>query len=77
VEYLGGAKSGMASGTGGMIVQLAGQSSPIYYEGEFNMGLPDGVVKIEQSGERASLRKYKAGVEVGKAAENQWKKLEF
>lgn len=77
VEYLGDAESGSASGTGGMILQLAGQATPIYYEGEFRKGLPDGVMAVEKSGEKASLRKFRAGIEVGKASENQWKKLQF
>jgi hypothetical protein len=77
VEYLGEAASGMASGVGGMIVQLTAQTGPVYYEGEFNQGLPDGVVHVEKSNERASLQRFKAGVEVGKAAESQWKRLKF
>jgi hypothetical protein len=77
VEYLGDAESGSASGTGGMILQLAGQAAPIYYEGEFSKGLPDGVAAVEKSGEKPSVRKFKAGIEVGKVSENQWKRLQF
>jgi hypothetical protein len=76
-EYLGDAKSGVASGIGAMIVQVAGQTGPVYYDGEFSKGLPDGVAEIEKAGEKASLRKFKAGIEIGKATESQWKKLEF
>jgi len=77
VEYLGDAKSGTASGTGAMILSQAGPASPVYFEGEFKKGLPDGVVSVEKSGESASLKKYKAGVDSGKALENQWKRLRF
>jgi len=77
VEYLGETKAGVASGTGGMIVKMAGVTDPIYYEGDFAMGLPDGVVEVEKAGEKASLRRFKSGVEVGKATDKQWKRLQF
>jgi len=77
VEYLGDTESGSASGTGGMIVQLADRATPVYYEGKFRKGLPDGVVAVEKNGERTSLRTFKAGVDVGKASEKQWKRLQF
>ena len=77
VEYLGETQSGMASGTGAMIKQLAGQNTPVYYEGTFSKGLPDGVVEIEKAGEKAALRKFRAGVEVGKASESRWKRMKF
>lgn len=76
-EYLGDAQSGVASGIGAMIVQEAGQTGLVYYEGEFSKGLPDGVAEIEKAGEKASLRKFRAGIEIGKATESQWKKLKF
>ena len=77
VEYVGMAKSGVASGAGGMIVQQTGSGSPVYYEGEFNKGVPDGVVKIEEAGQSPRIREFRNGVETGKAMESQWKKLEF
>jgi len=77
VEYVGDADSGTASGTGGMIVSLAGQATPVYYEGEFDKGLPDGVVAVGKSGEKTVLKRFKAGSEVGKASEKQWKRLHF
>jgi hypothetical protein len=77
VEYFGDAASGLASGTGGMILTRAGQGGPVYYEGAFGKGVPDGVVEVEKSGEKSDLRKFRAGVEVGKANASQWQKLDF
>jgi len=77
VEYVGEAKSGMASGTGGMILQRAGRDSPDYYEGEFDRGVPDGIVKVEEAGQKPRFRKFRDGVETGKATESQWTRLEF
>ena len=77
VEFLGEAREGTASGTGAMIVQKTAQEHPIYYEGEFKSGLPDGVIDVERAGEKASLRKFRAGTEVGKATSRQWKRLQF
>jgi hypothetical protein len=77
VEYLGETKGGVASGTGAMIVRSAGQAYPTYYEGEFSNGLPDGVVSVAQAGKVATVRKYHAGADAGKAAEGSWRALEF
>lgn len=77
VEYIGMAKAGMASGTGGMIVQSPGPAGPTYYEGDFSKGLPNGVVEIEQPGQKARILRFKAGVEAGKAQESQWTRLKF
>ena len=77
VEYLGDAKDGLASGTGGMIVRQAGQASPAYYEGQFRNGQPDGIVMFQEAGSQPRILQFKAGVETGKASEEQWKRLEF
>ena len=77
VEYLGDAKDGLASGTGGMIMRQAGQASPVYYEGQFRSGQPDGVVLFQAAGGQPRILQFRAGVETGKASETQWKKLEF
>jgi hypothetical protein len=77
VEYIGEAKAGLASGTGGMIMRRAGKASPDYYEGEFSKGLPNGVVLYEQAGSRSGIYSFKAGREIGKATENQWKRLQL
>jgi hypothetical protein len=76
-EYLGDAKAGLASGTGGMIVRQAGQASPAYYEGQFREGQPDGIVMFQAAGSQPRILQFRAGVETGKASEAQWKKLEF
>jgi len=66
VEYLGDARKGVASGSGGMIIQRDGQISASYYEGGFRNGLPDGAVRIESTGQSPRLREFKNGVDVGK-----------
>lgn len=77
VEYVGAAESGMASGTGGMIVQRAGAVSPVYFEGAFREGVPDGIVKVEEAGQSPRIREFRGGAEVGKATESQWQRLVF
>jgi len=77
VEYLGSANEGLAAGTGGMIMRFAGRLAPEYYEGQFKKGLPDGVVEVENAGQKPLLRIYQAGTERGKATESEWKRLDF
>ena len=66
VEFIGDTQKGMASGSGGMIIQRNGQIGATYYEGGFKNGLPDGVVRVESAGQPPRLRQYKAGSDVGK-----------
>jgi len=66
VEFIGDTKKGLASGSGGMIIQRSGQIGATYYEGGFKNGLPDGVVRVESAGQPPKLRQYKAGSDVGK-----------
>ena len=77
LEYIGDAKFGLASGSGGMIMQRKGQLGATYYEGSFNKGLPDGVVRVEQPGETPKLREYKAGTDVGKGSAAKLHSLNF
>jgi hypothetical protein len=77
LEFIGTARNGLASGSGGMIIQRSRQLGAIYYEGEFSNGLPDGVVRIEQAGLAPRLRTFKAGVDVGKAKSTKLQSLKF
>jgi len=77
VEFLGTAKAGMASGTGGMIVRKSNQIGAVYHEGTFREGLPDGVVRVEKPGGKPRVREFRAGLDVGKGDENQLQLLVF
>ena len=77
VEYLGEARDGIASGTGGMITRRANQAGAFYFEGSFSNGLPDGVVHIEEPGQKPQTREFRAGRDVGSASESQLKRLTF
>ncbi len=77
IEFLGTAKAGMASGTGGMIVRKSNQIGAVYHEGTFREGLPDGVVRVEKPGGKPRVREFRAGLDVGKGDENQLQLLVF
>lgn len=77
VEYLGDARNGVAQGSGGMIVQRRNQLGATYYEGEFQHGLPDGVVRVETAGQPPRLRRYKNGNDIGKGDLSALKSLQF
>ena len=77
LEFIGDAESGLASGSGGMIMQRKGQLGATYYEGSFSKGLPDGVVRVEKPGELPKLRQYKAGTDVGKGSAAKLQSLNF
>jgi hypothetical protein len=77
VEFIGDAKKGLASGSGGMIIQRNGQVGATYYEGGFKNGLPDGVVRIEKAGQAPKLRQYKAGTDIGKGNVSSLQSLNF
>jgi hypothetical protein len=77
VEFIGDAKKGLASGSGGMIIQRNGQVGATYYEGGFKNGLPDGVVRIEKAGQPPKLRQYKAGTDIGKGNISSLQSLNF
>ncbi len=77
VEFIGDAQKGLASGSGGMIIQRNGQIGAIYYEGSFKNGLPDGVVRVETLGEQPKLRQYKHGTDIGKGDAANLQSLNF
>jgi len=77
LEYVGDAETGLASGSGGMIIQRNGQLGATYYEGEFRKGLPDGVVRVERPGEMPKLRQYRAGTDIGKGNPAKLQSLNF
>jgi len=77
LEFIGDARKGLASGSGGMIIQQNGQIGATYYEGDFKNGLPDGVVRVEQAGESPKLRQFKAGVDIGKGSASNLQSLKF
>jgi hypothetical protein len=77
VEFIGDAKNGMASGSGGMIIQFKGQIGANYYEGGFKNGVPDGVVRVESPGQTPRLRTYEAGRDVGKGNPAALQDLKF
>lgn len=77
IEYLGHAKAGLASGTGGMIVWNSNAVGAEYYEGMFRQGVPDGVVRVEVPGGKPRIREFRAGSDVGKGDENGLQLLDF
>jgi len=77
VEYIGESQKGMASGTGGMIIQRFGQIGATYYEGGFKDGLPNGVVLVEEPGQLPRTRLYKDGTDIGKGDVASLKSLNF
>jgi hypothetical protein len=77
VEYVGAADSGMASGTGAMIVRSSGEVGAVYYEGDFSEGLPHGVVLVEKPGRKPRIRQFRAGSDVGSADADQMRFVQF
>ncbi len=77
IEYVGSAESGMASGTGAMIVRTPPETAATYYEGDFKQGRPDGVVWLEEPGRKPRIREFKAGVDDGAAEESRLQRLRF
>ncbi|MGB7453612.1 MAG: hypothetical protein WBM36_15915, partial [Lysobacterales bacterium] len=77
LEFIGDTYKGLASGSGGMIIQRRGQVGARYYEGEFKHGVPDGVVRIEAPGQVPRTRLYKAGTDIGKGDEARLQSLNF
>jgi len=77
VEFIGDAQKGLASGSGGMIIQRNGEIGATYYEGGFKDGLPDGMVRVEKAGEPSKLRQFRAGVDIGKGNGTSLQTLNF
>jgi hypothetical protein len=77
LEFLGTAKNGLPSGTGGMIARYSRETGSYYFEGSFKQGVPDGVVLVEQPGGRSQVREFRAGKDVGNGAADQLRTLTF
>jgi hypothetical protein len=77
VEFIGTARDGLASGAGAMIVRPAGADDTRYYEGQFENGLPHGVLWVEEPGRQPRVRNYRAGKDAGAADADQLQRLAF
>ncbi|HET6565920.1 MAG TPA: hypothetical protein VFG52_10945, partial [Xanthomonadales bacterium] len=77
IEYLGRSKLGLAQGLGAMIVRSPQSIGAIYYEGQFDQGLPHGIVRLEQPGRKTATRKFNRGKDAGAADAQQLSPLSF
>ncbi len=77
LEYLGAAKNGIPSGTGGMIEHHAGETGAFYFEGTFRGGLADGIVLVEEPGGRPRIREFREGKDVGSGNVDKLRPLTF
>lgn len=77
IEYLGSSTQGLAQGLGAMIVRSPGSIGALYYEGQFEQGLPHGIVRLEQPGRKTATRKFNRGKDAGAADEQQLSTLNF
>lgn len=77
LEYVGGARAGLAEGVGAMIFRSPAETGALYFEGEFQRGVPDGVVRVEEPGRKGRVRMYRAGQDIGAASDAQWRRVEF
>jgi hypothetical protein len=77
LEFVGTAKAGKASGIGSMIVWNSNRVGAIYYEGQFNQGVPDGVLLLEEPGKRPRIREFRAGIDVGSGNAERLQRLNF
>jgi hypothetical protein len=77
IEYLGTASNGYPSGIGGMIARYARETGAFYFEGSFDRGLPDGVLRVEEPGGRPRIREFKAGKDVGNGTAGELQSLTF
>jgi hypothetical protein len=77
VEYVGTAESGLAAGTGAMILRSSTAIGATYYEGDFKRGLPDGIVLVERPGRKPSVRKFRSGSDAGSADGDELQRLQF
>ncbi|HET6593465.1 MAG TPA: hypothetical protein VFG48_11160, partial [Xanthomonadales bacterium] len=77
LEYVGSARSGLAEGVGAMIFRSPAETGALYFEGELQRGVPDGVVSVEEPGHKGRVRMYRAGQDIGAASDAQWRRVQF
>jgi len=77
VEFIGTAKDGLASGDGAMIMRSSSEIGAVYYEGQFNQGLPDGVVLVDEPGRKSRVRNFRGGKDSGAADADQLRSVQF
>lgn len=77
IEYLGSSNQGLAQGLGAMIVRSPQTIGAVYYEGQFDQGLPHGIVRLEQPGRKTETRKFNRGKDAGAADEQQLSPVNF
>ena len=77
IEFLGDSRQGLADGLGAMIIRSPRSIGAIYYEGQFEQGLPHGIVRLEQPGRKAETRKFNKGKDAGAAEGQQLSPLDF
>jgi hypothetical protein len=77
VEFVGTAESGQASGAGAMIIHSPGEIGATYFEGSFDQGLPDGVLRVEKPGRKPRVRQFRAGKDAGPADADQLRPVQF
>jgi hypothetical protein len=77
IEYVGSAAAGLADGAGAMIFSTRADIGPVYFEGGFSRGLPDGVVKIEEPGRKPRVRQFHAGKDRGAASVEDLQRARF
>jgi hypothetical protein len=53
------------------------QGNTAYFQGEFDGGRPDGVVRVEQAGAEPRLRQFRNGSDVGRGDASRWQPLSF
>ena len=60
-----------------MIARNGNDAGALYFEGSFNDGLPDGVLRIEEPGRKPRVREFRAGKDVGNGAQEELQSLVF
>lgn len=74
IEYLGQSSQGLASGNGAMVVH---RDNTEFLEGDFEQGVPNGVVLVERPGAAPRLRNYRNGEDSGRGDSNDWKPVSY
>jgi hypothetical protein len=77
VEFLGASQAGLAHGIGAMIMHRPGQAGPVFMEGNFVYGQPDGVLLVEEAGTGVRLREFQGGRDVGRGDPARLRQLSF